>query len=121
MQSKPNAFLIIGLVILVFIVAVLFTIRPGPEGRYRDDAIATVGISYFEFKDGKVRLVMPHDIKLSDGCDVRNLGTYSKQGNEWIYVGEDGYKFKLRTSLLSIEIIDSSGPTNKFPRLFYHP
>ena len=121
MHSKPKAFLIIGLVILVFVVAALFTFRPGPEGRYDDDKIATVGISYFEFKDGKVRLVMPHDIKLSDGCDVRNLGSYSKQGNEWVYVGEDGYKFKLRPSWLSIEIIDPRGATNKYPRLFYHP
>lgn len=94
-----------------------------PEGKYYEKNIATEGLAYYEFKDGIVTLVCPHNVRLSEGVTTIPCGTYAKRGDKWIWTFKDGDgEATLRAGVFAIEVdgIKVSGvarlPRYWFPR-----
>jgi len=83
-----------------------------------DDKIGSTGLSYFEFKDGKVSLVLLKEYKLgSEEIERKAVATYFKREGCWV-VTSMGYSNTLKAGLLSIRYEDSSGKVEaEFPRL----
>jgi hypothetical protein len=95
------------MVAAIIIVCFVVTFTPiRPCGSYRDDKRGSLGLTYYEFKDGKVNLVISKGIEIRDGFDIRCIGAYDKLGNKWIYTTADGFKYELHSTCLSIRKVD---------------
>jgi len=117
--SKRQAWFVVVASFAVLCLGVfLHRAADNPEGRYLDDKIGSTGLSYFEFKDGKVSLVLLKEYKLgSEEIERKAVATYFKREGCWV-VTSMGYSNTLKAGLLSIRYEDSSGKVEaEFPRL----
>lgn len=93
-----------------------------PEGRYYNKGIGSGGNAYFEFKQGNVYLMIPLEIKASDGLQTNYVGSYTKDGSGWLLTTKGGLQLRLKANLWAIRWI---GPREdqeeKYPRLFFKP
>jgi len=102
---------VIVLIVLLMLVGWCWWPR-SPEGRFRNDYMATSSLCYFEFRDGRVFLTIE-----GEGAD--DMGWYGKSGNSWIWVSKTGYTNELRTTMFTIKITEAGGTwTKTFPRIF---
>lgn len=116
MQIKYKLCIVVG-VIVAFVTIILFPRKP--EGRYRMDKIASEGIAYYEFKDSKVTLFIPKGRSKNYGMEIKNIGTYSKQGKKWICITADGYKYELLADIFSIKLYDLDNKSvERLPRFY---
>jgi hypothetical protein len=93
-----------------------------PEGRYYNKDIGSGGEAYFGFRDGKVYLMIPLQIKASDGLQTNFVGTYAKEEGGWMLTTTDEVRIQLKANLFSIRWIGpKDGQEEKFPRMFSNP
>lgn len=100
-----------------------FVIPIHPYGRFRADAIGTVGDAYFEVKDGRVYSVAFPDVNATSNQASRDLlGSYRKENGRWILENDRGNRAHLRVTVWSLQIIETTGlATDKFPRMLSLP
>lgn len=110
------------LVFFIFVVLLAYWLPVSPDGRYYNKGIGSGGNAFFEFKGGSVSLMIPLEIKASDGLQTNYVGTYKKEGSEWMLSTKGGVRLRLKANLWSIRWI---GPREdqeeKYPRMFFKP
>lgn len=92
-----------------------------PAGRYIEDRIGFAGLSYYEFKDEKVFLVMSEGHDRVGGKVAENalIATYTLQEGKWVLKTVNGGEpMTLDTRLLSIRLIHPSGHVYEIPRMW---
>lgn len=116
-------YLILALLVLVTsILVVLPIIRLTPSGRFHATDIACEGTAYWEFNNGKITQKVPTDGKLAMNYETKEVGTYVKQDDRWLWVTPAGEKLRMRISLYSLEVSNLDGSQAKrYPRLFFRP
>lgn len=106
----------------ILLVVSWYGLAKNPEGKYIEDKIGFAGLSYFEYKDGEVFLVMSEDSDRSDGRVVHRekFATYTLGNGEWMLTADnDDEPMILKAGLLSIRWVNSSGEVEyEVPRLF---
>jgi hypothetical protein len=116
--------LLAGMLSLLVILLAAFWHRltANPQGKYLNDKIGYAGLSYYEFKDGKVFLVLSQGYdRLGGKVDHQELiATYSYAAGKWTITSMDGsHASTLDMGLLSIRHLDQAGNEEaEFPRLF---
>jgi hypothetical protein len=105
---------------IIFLLAYLLPVSP--NGRYYNKGLGSGGEAYFEFRDGKVFLLIPLQIKASDGLKTNFIGTYSKEERGWMLTTTDAVRIQLKANIFSIRWIGpKGGQEEKFPRMFSSP
>ncbi len=123
-KISGKTLLLAGVLSLLGILLVVsrYGLAKNPEGKYIEDKIGFAGLSYFEFKNGEVFIVMSEDSDRSDGRVVRRekFATYTLSNGEWMITADnDDEPMILKAGLLSIRWVNSSGEVEyEVPRLF---
>jgi hypothetical protein len=111
-----------ALLALPIIALVAYSLPVSPNGRYYNKGMGSGGEAYFEFREGKVYLLIPLQIKASDGLKTNFIGIYAKEERGWMLTTTDAVRIQLKANLFSIRWI---GPKDeqeeKFPRMFSSP
>jgi hypothetical protein len=93
-----------------------------PTGRYIEDKIGSTGLSYLEFKNGEVSLVMHQSYDQLGSREIYRdkFATYTQRNGEWMITADnDDEPMTLKTGLLSISWVNSSGEVEyEVPRMF---
>jgi hypothetical protein len=123
-QQQPTTFSSLWLrncavVLIVGLILVGWCWWPrSPEGRFRNDDMATSSLCYFEFRDGHVFLTIEVEASGDEAEGSDDMGWYGKSGKRWIWVSKTGYTNELRTTMFSITMIDDHSTWSKtFPRI----
>ena len=99
----------------------MIPIKPG--GRFYDKRVDAGAPNYYEFINGKIRVVILHEPPRSN--DVWYVGYYQKRGGQWVLVfseGEDkGREMPFRTTCLALQVKLPDGRWDKIPRIFGRP
>lgn len=123
-KISGKTLLLAGVLSLLGILLVVsrYGLAKNPEGKYIEDKIGFAGLSYFEFKNGEVFIVMSEDSDRSDGRVVRRekFATYTLRNGECMITADnDDEPMILKAGLLSIRWVNSSGEVEyEVPRLF---
>jgi len=106
----------------IWLIVFRYGLAKNPEGKYIEDKIGFAGLSYFEYKNGEVFIVMSEDSDRSDGRVVRRekFASYTLRNGEWMLTADnDDEPIILKAGLLSIRWVNSSGEVEyEVPRLF---
>jgi hypothetical protein len=89
---------------IVMIVGYLLFVPGKPSGRFSEPHIACEGMAYYEFKDGKMLLIIPEDTK-----SPRFLGTVLKKDGRWELAQPDGGVLVLRCTFFSLKMANIDG------------
>jgi len=106
---------------LIAVILIAFAPR-NPSGRYRVDNISWEGISYYEFKDGRVNLILCKSDQ-KGGNIIEEIGTYSKENGQWTYAASSNSpRMLLQATCCSLRIsaLDGGFP-KKYRRIFGNP
>lgn len=107
--------------IIVVLCTIIVTLPLNPDGRYRNDNIASEGVAYYEFKNGNVILYIPKGRNKYDGLKTEYIGTYGKQYTKWICITTNGYKYELNFNMLSITLFDLTNMTyERYQRIIWN-
>lgn len=122
-KISKKKLLLAGVLSLLVILLTMFWHRltANPAGRYIEDKIGYAGLSYFEFKDEKVFLVMSEGHDRVGGKVAENalFATYTLQDGKWVLKTVNGGEpMTLDTRLLSIRLIHPSGHVYEIPRMW---
>jgi len=96
----------------IFFAVFRHQLTANPAGRYIDDKIGYAGLSYIEFKDGKVYLVLSEVYDRFGGReDLRDMfATYDYRERKWmVSPAHDDEPFMLDVGLFSIRWKDAHG------------
>lgn len=120
--SKKKS-LIIGVLTLacVLFFVSLYLRATNPEGRYIEDKISYAGLSYYEFKNGEVFLVLSEGYDRVGGKVAENklFATYALEDGHWIVKAVNGGEtMVLEPGLFSIRLVDPSGHVYEVPRMW---
>ena len=120
-KIKPQT----GVIIVCLIAAVLtivlsMALAIGPEGKFRDDGVASEELAFYEFKNGKVSLIISGGANTVTNLYQQEIGRYYKQNGQWIVKAQDGVTLQVRANLLWLQIqrIDGSW-SKKHRRIFF--
>jgi hypothetical protein len=114
-------FAVFFLVAVVFGIAVTMPLEP--SGKFADPGIGCIGMAFYEFSGGKVRLIVPTG---PTSFETNLLGTYGKENGQWVFtISSRGqspkFKIPLRTTLFQIQFIGDETHSPKFQRLYFTP
>jgi hypothetical protein len=97
----------------VTVVGFLIFVPGKPSGRFSEPGIACIGIAYYEFKDGKMLLVVPDD-------KPRIIGTVSKRDDRWEMTAPKGEVLILRCTFFTLKTGSADGTwSNTYSRYFW--
>jgi hypothetical protein len=83
-----------------------------PSGRFQNDDVSFEGISFFEFRSGRVRLVL-------SGSVTQECGFYMKTNGNWFWITQNGVTNVLEPTVLGIRVRDDERHWLKsYPRVF---
>ncbi|MCD6051205.1 MAG: hypothetical protein K0Q55_2608 [Verrucomicrobia bacterium] len=107
---------------VIFFAIVWYRLAMNPEGRYIEDKIGSTGLSYFEFKNGEVSVVIHESYDRLGSKEVYRdmFAIYTRRDGEWMLTSvHDDEPITLKAGWLSIRWVNSSGQVmNEVPRLF---
>ena len=118
--SKHQAWLAVAVSFTVLCLSMLLhQVADNPEGRYLNDSISLQGSVYYEFKDGRVWMVMLHDQSMGSRELSRfEIATYAGDKGKWTMASRDSDPKVLEVRLLSLRILDSKGKVEmELPRM----
>jgi hypothetical protein len=112
--SRKKLLLLAGVLSLAVIFVAVFWhwLTGNPAGRYIDDKISYTGLSYIEFTDGKVYMVLSEGYDRYGGREALRdmLATYSHREGKWmVSPAHDDEPFVLDVGLFSIRWKDAHG------------
>ena len=114
---------IAGLAITLALILVMLGLIPlDPGGRFRNDLVASEGPAYFEIAAGKVELVVLDPVGTGFITASREVtGTYSRQGDQWVFVDSKGKATPFRTTVFSLTFELPDGKWDRYPRMWIRP
>jgi len=92
---------------LLFWIASLISVEP--KGRFHESGVSWLGEAYYEFRDGRVKLVLLHP-KPGRGRVEMQLGACKLIDDQWTLVSDnDASTMRVRATLFSITISEEDG------------
>ncbi|MGV3755490.1 MAG: hypothetical protein ACO1QS_08925 [Verrucomicrobiota bacterium] len=108
--------------LVIFLVVSWHRLTANPAGRYIEDKIGSTGLSYFEFKNGEVSLVMHKSYDRLGSREIYRdmFATYTHRNGEWMITAiDEDEPMILKAGMLSIRWVNSSGQVEyEVPRMF---
>lgn len=110
-RHRTLAIVALGVMVLLMLSFVLTRFDTDPSGQFRVDEMGTSKLSYFEFKDGRVLLVV-------EGYSTDECGYYTNNASTWVWVETGGDTNLLRATPFGLHLKSIDGSWSKYlPRM----